>query len=136
MFQLAILFLSWILFSVNVELLEDTICSDCSNMQSLNLLSLQKHNCSFKSIRLQMECLYFCSNEILLCFTFSLSPVNCWPNENGEVNIEYELEQDNMELEDVQINIPCPYVLKDPYSFFSPFLVNLCAQLRNMHFRK
>ncbi|XP_059173224.1 coatomer subunit delta-like [Physella acuta] len=34
--------------------------------------------------------------------------INCWPNENGEVNIEYELEQDNMELEDVQINIPCP----------------------------
>ncbi|KAH9514885.1 Coatomer subunit delta [Bulinus truncatus] len=34
--------------------------------------------------------------------------INCWPNENGEVNIEYELEQDNMELEDVKINIPCP----------------------------
>ncbi|XP_005107188.1 coatomer subunit delta [Aplysia californica] len=34
--------------------------------------------------------------------------INCWPNDNGEVNIEYELEQDNMELEDVLINIPCP----------------------------
>ncbi|CAL1537188.1 unnamed protein product [Lymnaea stagnalis] len=34
--------------------------------------------------------------------------INCWPNENGEVNIEYELEQENMELEDVQISIPCP----------------------------
>ncbi|BFZ14213.1 hypothetical protein BsWGS_17252 [Bradybaena similaris] len=34
--------------------------------------------------------------------------INCWPNENGEVNIEYELEQENFELEDVQINIPCP----------------------------
>lgn len=34
--------------------------------------------------------------------------INCWPNDNGEVNIEYELEQENMELEDVVINIPCP----------------------------
>ncbi|CAG5119399.1 unnamed protein product, partial [Candidula unifasciata] len=34
--------------------------------------------------------------------------INCWPNENGEVNIEYELQQGHMELEDVQINIPCP----------------------------
>ncbi|XP_012260956.2 coatomer subunit delta [Athalia rosae] len=38
--------------------------------------------------------------------------INCWPFENGEggcdVNIEYELEQDNLELSDVQINIPLP----------------------------
>ncbi|XP_046752224.1 coatomer subunit delta [Diprion similis] len=38
--------------------------------------------------------------------------INCWPSENGEgdcdVNIEYELEQDNLELNDVQINIPLP----------------------------
>jgi len=34
--------------------------------------------------------------------------INCWPNDNGEVNIEYELEQTNMELEDVLISIPCP----------------------------
>lgn len=38
--------------------------------------------------------------------------VNCWPSENGEggcdVNIEYELEQVNLELNDVQINIPLP----------------------------
>lgn len=38
--------------------------------------------------------------------------VNCWPSENGEggcdVNIEYELEQFNLELNDVQINIPLP----------------------------
>ncbi|RUS70123.1 hypothetical protein EGW08_022115, partial [Elysia chlorotica] len=40
--------------------------------------------------------------------------INCWPNENGEVNIEYELEQDNMELEDVQINIPCPSGIGSP----------------------
>lgn len=38
--------------------------------------------------------------------------INCWPCENGEggcdVNIEYELEQDNLELNDVHINIPLP----------------------------
>lgn len=38
--------------------------------------------------------------------------INCWPSENGEggcdVNIEYELEQINLELNDVQINIPLP----------------------------
>ncbi|KOX73974.1 Coatomer subunit delta [Melipona quadrifasciata] len=38
--------------------------------------------------------------------------INCWPSENGEggcdVNIEYELEQFNLELNDVQINIPLP----------------------------
>ncbi|XP_015594789.1 coatomer subunit delta [Cephus cinctus] len=38
--------------------------------------------------------------------------INCWPSENGEggcdVNIEYELEQDDLELNDVQINIPLP----------------------------
>ncbi|XP_058805448.1 coatomer subunit delta [Phymastichus coffea] len=38
--------------------------------------------------------------------------INCWPSENGEggcdVNIEYELEHKNLELNDVQINIPLP----------------------------
>ncbi|KAH0540581.1 coatomer subunit delta [Cotesia glomerata] len=38
--------------------------------------------------------------------------INCWPSENGEngcdVNIEYELEQTDLELNDVQINIPLP----------------------------
>ncbi|KAJ8682071.1 hypothetical protein QAD02_017863 [Eretmocerus hayati] len=38
--------------------------------------------------------------------------INCWPSENGEggcdVNIEYELEQTNLELNNVQINIPLP----------------------------
>ncbi|XP_078041952.1 coatomer subunit delta [Augochlora pura] len=38
--------------------------------------------------------------------------INCWPSENGEggcdVNIEYELEQVNLELNNVQINIPLP----------------------------
>lgn len=41
-----------------------------------------------------------------------LFQVNCWPSENGEggcdVNIEYELEQKDLELNDVQINIPLP----------------------------
>ncbi|XP_076277003.1 coatomer subunit delta [Lasioglossum baleicum] len=38
--------------------------------------------------------------------------INCWPSENAEggcdVNIEYELEQVNLELNNVQINIPLP----------------------------
>ena len=41
---------------------------------------------------------------------FSLT-VNCWPNETGsgcDVNIEYELERTEMELNDVLITIPLP----------------------------
>ncbi|XP_014206550.1 coatomer subunit delta [Copidosoma floridanum] len=38
--------------------------------------------------------------------------INCWPSENGEggcdVNIEYELEHTDLELNNVQINIPLP----------------------------
>lgn len=38
--------------------------------------------------------------------------INCWPSENGEggcdVNIEYELEHKNLELQDVVIAIPLP----------------------------
>lgn len=43
---------------------------------------------------------------------FILSTVNCWPSENNEggcdVNIEYELQLDDMELQDVVISIPVP----------------------------
>jgi len=39
-------------------------------------------------------------------------PVNCWPSDNGEggcdVNIEYELEAQQLELQDVAIVIPLP----------------------------
>lgn len=37
--------------------------------------------------------------------------INCWPSETGsgcDVNIEYELEQQNLELNDVVISIPLP----------------------------
>lgn len=38
--------------------------------------------------------------------------INCWPSENGEngcdVNIEYELDHAELELNDVKINIPLP----------------------------
>lgn len=38
--------------------------------------------------------------------------INCWPNETGsgscDVNIEYELQADNLELQDVTISIPTP----------------------------
>jgi len=45
--------------------------------------------------------------------------VNCWPNEVGskcDVNIEYSLENADMELSDVVITIPLPYV---PLCFIS-----------------
>lgn len=37
--------------------------------------------------------------------------VNCWPSESGsgcEVNIEYELQEESLELNDVTIIIPLP----------------------------
>lgn len=37
--------------------------------------------------------------------------VNCWPSESGsgcDVNIEYELQEDSLELNDVVIAIPLP----------------------------
>ena len=38
--------------------------------------------------------------------------INCWPSDNGQggcdVNIEYELEQTQLELNDVVITIPIP----------------------------
>ena len=40
-----------------------------------------------------------------------VSPVNCWPSESGtgcDVNIEYELQDDALELNDVIITIPIP----------------------------
>jgi len=43
--------------------------------------------------------------------------INCWPSESSsgcEVNIEYELEQADMELEDVVISIPCPSGVGSP----------------------
>ena len=47
-----------------------------------------------------------------ICFDLSFLTVNCWPNEDGrggcDVNIEYELQIDDMELIDVTISIPVP----------------------------
>ena len=44
-------------------------------------------------------------------FTF-IFIVNCWPSDNGQggcdVNIEYELEQSQLELQDVVITVPIP----------------------------
>ena len=42
-----------------------------------------------------------------------LSPaITCWPNETGDgtcdVSVEYELQQDHLELADVSIRIPVP----------------------------
>ncbi|MEQ2208389.1 hypothetical protein XENOCAPTIV_028111, partial [Xenoophorus captivus] len=47
-----------------------------------------------------------CSLTQILCLT-----VNCWPSESGsgcDVNIEYELQEENLELNDVVISIPVP----------------------------
>lgn len=43
--------------------------------------------------------------------------VNCWPSESGsgcDVNIEYELQEDSLELNDVVISIPVPSVPPPP----------------------
>eukprot|EP00106_Octopus_bimaculoides_P002902 XP_014770344.1 PREDICTED: coatomer subunit delta-like [Octopus bimaculoides] len=43
--------------------------------------------------------------------------INCWPSETGsgcDVNIEYELEQQNLELNDVVISIPLPSGVGSP----------------------
>ena len=53
------------------------------------------------SLRQNLECLLE-----LLYFA-----VNCWPNETSsgcDVNIEYDLEKEDMELNDVVISIPVP----------------------------
>ncbi|CAB3990872.1 Coatomer subunit delta [Paramuricea clavata] len=49
----------------------------------------------------------------------SLMPltINCWPSENDgqcDVNIEYELQQEEMELKDVTITIPVPHGVGAP----------------------
>lgn len=41
----------------------------------------------------------------------SVPTVNCWPSESGnscDVNIEYELQEESLELNDVIITIPLP----------------------------
>eukprot|EP00096_Caligus_rogercresseyi_P002137 TRINITY_DN1402_c0_g1_i1.p1 TRINITY_DN1402_c0_g1~~TRINITY_DN1402_c0_g1_i1.p1 ORF type:complete len:547 (+),score=176.22 TRINITY_DN1402_c0_g1_i1:62-1642(+) len=44
--------------------------------------------------------------------------INCWPSDNGQggcdVNIEYELENSNLELNDVVISIPIPHGAGSP----------------------
>lgn len=43
--------------------------------------------------------------------TVSVPSVNCWPSESGnscDINIEYELQEESLELNDVIITIPLP----------------------------
>ena len=51
-------------------------------------------------------------NKFHIFFSTLYFSVNCWPSENGQggcdVNIEYELEQSQLELQDVVITIPIP----------------------------
>jgi hypothetical protein len=50
--------------------------------------------------------------EFVKRMLFVTSTVNCWPSENGtagcDVNIEYELQNEDLELTDVVISIPVP----------------------------
>lgn len=50
--------------------------------------------------------------RILINYLLPIFLVNCWPSDNGQggcdVNIEYQLEQDQLELQDVVITIPIP----------------------------
>lgn len=56
------------------------------------------------------------SKSVKLCRfdpqSLTLYPVNCWPSPAGDgtcdVNIEYELEAEHLELRDVIISIPLP----------------------------
>lgn len=44
-------------------------------------------------------------------YVYILFIVNCWPSESGsscDVNIEYELQEEGLELNDVVITIPVP----------------------------
>lgn len=45
-------------------------------------------------------------------FTITFYIVNCWPSQNGEggcdVNIEYELEHHQLQLQDLSLTIPLP----------------------------
>ena len=59
----------------------------------------------------------------------ALFSVNCWPSDNGQggcdVNIEYELEQDQLELQDVVITIPIPWVCLSVWYIFSYIEVSI-----------
>lgn len=67
-----------------------------------NFLSSKLNDLNFKCGPLEYD------NLIAFC----LFSVNCWPSENGDggcdVNIEYELEHTDLELNNVQISIPLP----------------------------
>lgn len=56
--------------------------------------------------------LMFLSLFLSVCLSSFHCIVNCWPSDNGEggcdVNIEYELEAQHLELQDVAIVIPLP----------------------------
>ena len=57
-----------------------------------------------------IKCLVFITGHTVCLHTHTHThTVNCWPSENGakcDVNIEYELQQDYLELQDVVITIP------------------------------
>ena len=73
------------------------------------------HECKIYSILYRFSC---------TCYRYLQNPhvyvsiVNCWPNPNNtngfDVNIEYELNMTDLELQDLTITIPLPYVFRLP----------------------
>lgn len=55
------------------------------------------------------KCIIFLYHDFFM-INFCCFLVNCWPSENGnggcDVNIEYELQMEKLELNDVEIQIP------------------------------
>lgn len=62
----------------------------------------RQNNTCVRGVTLQSSFIFL----LLLLFA-----VNCWPSESGsscDVNIEYELQEESLELNDVVISIPIP----------------------------
>lgn len=65
--------------------------------------------CAFQSASL-LESLFHVESLHRSAYRFCPA-VNCWPSESGnscDVNIEYELQEESLELNDVVISIPLP----------------------------
>ena len=81
------------------------------------------------NIPLSSKFLLTLTRLIFLIMCLALFSVNCWPSDNGQggcdVNIEYELEQDQLELQDVVITIPIPWVCLSVWYIFSYIEVSI-----------
>ena len=67
--------------------------------------------CHIFIIKVEFQVWLFLSRVFLFRVFIYFLLVNCWPSENDgqcDVNIEYELLQENLQLNDVVISIPVP----------------------------